>query len=145
MLAFFSRTQKGLALSSGEAELGAQVGGVSEGLGIANVMNEMGDNISIQCWCDSSAARGIQLRAGAGRIRHLELKQLWVQDLVAKGKVSVHWLPRRDNPADALTHACSTREFNQAWSRVNIAMHDGRCFGVPVSGAWPAQPVDRPG
>ena len=41
LLTFSSRTQTGLALSSGEAELNAQVSGISEALGMANILREL--------------------------------------------------------------------------------------------------------
>lgn len=33
---------------------------------------------------DSSAAKGILQRSGSGKIQHLEVRQLWAQDLVQK-------------------------------------------------------------
>ena len=56
---FASRLQRTVALSSGEAELNALVMGLSEGLGISNVMKEWGCPSSIECFSDSSVARGI--------------------------------------------------------------------------------------
>ena len=43
-------------------------------------------------------------RAGVGRMKHLQLKQLWVQGYVRSRIVHVEWVPRKENPADALTH-----------------------------------------
>ena len=60
LLAFGSTTQKNIALSSGEAELSAQVCGVSEALGIANLLHEWKMTIKVKSFCDSSAARGIR-------------------------------------------------------------------------------------
>ena len=52
---FFScRLQKSIALSSGEAEMVAQVGGISEGLGICNLYRELGIQLDIISRCDSS-------------------------------------------------------------------------------------------
>ena len=110
-LTFSCRLQKTLALSSGEAELCAQVGGISEALGIRNLFRDLGFELCIQSRCDSSAARGILQRAGAGRIRHLELRHLWVQDLVARGEAGIRWIPRSTNPADVLTHQCVRQDF----------------------------------
>ena len=46
--------------------------------------------------------RRILTRAGAGRVRHLELKQVWVQEHAADGRVQVQWLPRKQNPAGTI-------------------------------------------
>ena len=53
LLCFSSKLQKSVALSSGEAELGAQVGV----LGIKHLFREFGMNLSVRSCCDSSAAQ----------------------------------------------------------------------------------------
>ena len=58
ILSFACRMQKCIALSSGEAELNAQVLGVTEGLEMHNVLEEMGISTDLESRCDSSAARG---------------------------------------------------------------------------------------
>ena len=56
---------------------------------------------------DSSAARGVLIRLGTGKLRHLELKHLWVQKVVARKEVEIHWISPQRNPADVLTHQSS--------------------------------------
>ena len=34
------------------------------------------------CLTDSSAAKGIASRKGVGKVKHLSLKELWVQDAI---------------------------------------------------------------
>ena len=100
LLYFASRFQKSVALSSGEAELGAQVAGVAEGLSPQKLCAELGLHLSLHCMCNSSAARGIMHR------------HLWVQELVAKKLLTVQWAPRQGNAA-VLTHSTSRSEFTQ--------------------------------
>ena len=64
LLLIASRLQKTVALSFGEAELNAQVTGMSEGLGVSGVCEEWCLGSELACFCDSSAARGIASRAG---------------------------------------------------------------------------------
>ena len=104
MLHFACRLQKVLALSSGEAELCAQSAGIADALGVRNLLEEFSIVLPIVGKCDSAAARGIVNRTGVGRMKHLELKQLWVQGYVRRKLVQVEWVPRKENPADALTH-----------------------------------------
>ena len=52
---------------------------------------------------DASAAIGISARLGAGRVRHLEAKELWIQEKVRAKQVSVSKIGTRDNRADMLT------------------------------------------
>ena len=95
------------ALSSGEAKLGVQVAGVAEGLGLQKLCAELGLHLSLHGLCDSSTARGIMNRSGTGRLKHFEVKHLWVQELVAKKLLIMQWVPRQQNAADVLTHSTS--------------------------------------
>lgn len=47
-----------------------------------------------------------EIHAGAGKLKHLTVKQLRAQQLVGMGRASIGRLPRTSNSADALTHTC---------------------------------------
>ena len=64
LLYFASRFQKSVALTSGEAELGAQVAGVAGGLSLQTLFAEFGLRSGLHSLCHSSAARGIMNRSG---------------------------------------------------------------------------------
>ena len=99
----WSRTQSCVALSSGEAELNAALKGGTELIGLRTMIRELGLDASL-CICgDSSACHGTLHREGCGRIKHLELKQLWLQGKVKAGDVSYCKVPRNDNPSDSFT------------------------------------------
>ena len=113
LLLFASRLQKTVALSSGEAELNAQVMGMSEGLGVSGVCGQWCLGSELACFCDSSAARGIASRAVVGRMKQLEVRPLWVQEKVREGRATVSWLSRCQNSADALTRPCSASQMQE--------------------------------
>ena len=100
----WSSTQSTIALSSAEAELNAIVKSCSEGLGLQNALSELGIDIGLSISTDSSAAKGICCRRGAGKVKHLETRQLWVQDLIADGRVNIFKIPRSANSSDLFTH-----------------------------------------
>ena len=75
--------------------------------GIFYVLREFGIQSNVVGRCDSAAARGIANRSGVGRLKHLELKQIWIQQYVKERKVRIEWIPRSVNPADGLTHISS--------------------------------------
>ena len=54
-------------------------------------------------YTDSSAAKGISSRGGLGKVRHIELSELWLPDQVARGKVDVRKVRGEDNFSDSLT------------------------------------------
>ena len=51
---------------------------------------------------DASAAIGIANRIGIGKVRHIEVNQLWLQDKVSKKEITIK-VPTEENLADALT------------------------------------------
>ena len=104
LLAHWCRTQQSIALSSCEAELNAICKAATEGLGAKNMTIEMGVEESLEIMTDASAAVGVVQRQGAGKIKHLEVKQLWVQEQERKKNVKMTKIPREVNWADLFTH-----------------------------------------
>ena len=78
LIKLWATTQGALALSSGEAEYYSIVKGASIALGIRNIMKDMEVEGNIKIETDASAAKGIASRRGAGKIRHIEVSQLWI-------------------------------------------------------------------
>ena len=107
LLTHWSRTQSCVALSSGEAELNAMLKAASEGLCLKYLLQEIGDEKELHLRGDSSAAQGTLNRLGSGRVKHLQTRQLWLQEKVYAGEVTVEKIARSVNWADALTHPWS--------------------------------------
>ena len=74
-----------LALSSGESELGALVKACTEGLGVQSLLSDFGIPVSLKILGDSTAAIGMVRRLGLGRVSHLAVANLWVQQRVRDG------------------------------------------------------------
>ena len=104
LLQHWSRTQQSVSLSSAEAELNALNKGGTEGLGVRNLIEQCGESLLLELRTDASAARGILERSGAGKVKHLSVKQLWAQDKIARGELSIVKVPREINCSDLLTH-----------------------------------------
>ncbi len=80
----FTQTQETVALSSGESEFYGIVKVATMGLGMKGLMADLGLGVEVQVNTGSSAGKSIASRRGAGRVRHIEVRELWVQDRVAK-------------------------------------------------------------
>ena len=63
----------------------------------------MGVRIGIRLKTDASAAKGIATRRGMGKVRHIEVNQLWLQADVARGDIKVEKINGVKNIADKLT------------------------------------------
>ena len=85
----WSLTKAVIALSSGEAEYYGMVKGASFTLGTQSLLADLGISAVIHMYTDSSAAKGIASRKGLGKVRHIEVNQLWLQDKVGSGNGDV--------------------------------------------------------
>ena len=64
----------------------------------------------IEVKVDSNAALAFFHRRGVGRMKHIDSRVLWLQDLIAAGGVKLKKIPRTQNLADMLTHTPSAKE-----------------------------------
>ena len=101
---------------------------MSQALGIKGMYADMGVEVGIHAYVDASAAMGIACRRGLGKVRHIELDQLWLQDQVARGRVRVFKVPGEENLADSLTkHSTAERIGRTMWytgGRVSSGRHE---------------------
>ncbi len=106
VLRTWSSTQPTIATSSGEAELIAMADGAARGLGLQTAMKELEVKTKlsiVQMFTDSSVAKSFVATRGLGKMRHLEVKLLWLQECVQKGRLLVGKVSGKSNVADALT------------------------------------------
>ena len=99
----WSRTQNHVTISSAEAELYAMVKCTAEMLGIKSMMSDWGRSKSGILYADSTAALGIAKRKGAGKLRHININTLWVQEVQDREGVTYRKVLGTDNPADLMT------------------------------------------
>jgi hypothetical protein len=110
MVKSWSSTQPGVTLSSGEAELCGVIRGSGMGLGFQSLMADLGHDLPLRVWTDSSAAIGICTRQGLGKMRHIDTHLLWIQQAVRSGRVDLRKVLGEENPADLFTKHLSSRE-----------------------------------
>ena len=101
----WSKTQPSFTLSSAEAELVAMSKTAAEVLGVANLARDLGRELSGHILADSSSALAIVARRGAGKLRHININHLWLQELEKRqiDPVKFGKIDGTDNPADSLT------------------------------------------
>ena len=116
----WSTTQNVIALSSGEAEFYGIARGGSIALGIRSIMSDLDVKGQIRISTDASAAKGIASRRGLGKVRHIEVNQLWIQDKVATGEIMLCKVKGTVNKADALTKHVSGDELHRHMNDTGI-------------------------
>ena len=119
----WSKTLPTLALSTGEAELGALVKGVAEGEGLVSLLKDFDFDVTLCVESDAAAAIGITRRLGLGRVRHLAVSDLWIQQKVRQGSVVVEKVPGTRNTSDMCTKALDGTRLEELMKRAGLIRH----------------------
>ena len=127
----WSSTQKVVTLSSGEAELAGIVKGSAEALGLQSFAQDLGMDVKVQVHADSSAAIGICRRSGIGKVRHLAVGQLWIQEKVRSGEIAMYKVAGPENPADTLTKFVPRETADQHLRTMGLTREHGRAEPAP--------------
>ena len=116
-LATWSVTQAIQALSSGEAEYYALLRGAVEALGLAATAEELGFTFRWvpRLGSDSNAARGAAGRHGLGKLKHLELKFLWLQATLRQGRLVLVRQPGEENFVTPSLNTLRRRSCDNTW------------------------------
>ena len=122
----WSSTQKTVALSSGEAELTALVKCSCETIGLLQLAADWGLDLEGEVLVDSSAALGVVARKGAGKLRHVRVGQLWVQEKSENGELTYSKVRGTENPADLMTKAVTVAETNKYMKMASQEPREGR-------------------
>ena len=99
----WASTQKNITLSSGEAELVAAVKASAELIGVTQLASEWGHNLKGAVYVDSSAALGVVKRKGNGKLRHIRVGLLWIQEKSEEGEILYKKVRGECNPSDVMT------------------------------------------
>merc|ERR1711923_317075 len=75
----------------------------TEALGLQALYRDFGEEMSITIASDATAAIGMVSRLGLGKVRHLAVSDLWLQERSRSGEMNFQKVPGAENPSDALT------------------------------------------
>ena len=103
----YTRKQKVIAKSSTEAELYAAALGASEAKGVQSMMYHLGFAVKPVLAIDAKATEHILHRQGIGKLKHLDVAYLWVQDEIRSQRLRVRRVRSEENVADLGTKPLS--------------------------------------
>ena len=109
ILKAYTRKQKIIAGRSAEAELYAAALAASEAEGIESMMIDLGFAVEPVLITDAKGAEHILHRHGIGRMKHIDVAHLWLQDEVKSDRLRVRRIKNDHNLADIGTKALSSR------------------------------------
>jgi hypothetical protein len=132
LLFSFARNQKGIALSSTEAEYYGASSGASEGIYLKSIQEHLTgqDSVEMKLRIDNSAARQLIQRTGVSKIRHIEARMLWLQDKHKEKVLGVQAVATAWNTADLGTKSLSAERMNMLLFMIGTV--DADCNDQPV-------------
>ena len=89
-----------IAKSSEEAELYAAALGASEAKGVQSMMRDLGFAVKPVLNIDAKATEHILHRQGIGKLKHIDVAYLWVQDDIRSQRLRVHRVRSEEDVAD---------------------------------------------
>ena len=101
----WSSIQPSITMSSGEAEMVGVTKAAAAALGFRSLMADLGLDWPVRVWTDSTASIGMCSRQGLGKVRHLDVQIMWIQQRVRNHDIDLYKVLGEENPADLMTKA----------------------------------------
>ena len=100
-------------------------------MGLISLAADFGVALKLRLRIDSSASIGVCNRKGAGRIRHISTRTLWLQHHVARGAIEISKIDGAVNSADLGTKHLEGNKLGPLLRLVGMRIAIGRTAGAP--------------
>ena len=108
---------------------------------IKSMMADWGRTTTGTLYADSTAALGMCKRKGAGKMRHININTLWIQDVQDSENVEFQKILGTENPADLMTKYLSRDVLNGHMTKLGQEIREGRAEkGLEMQGATQGGP-----
>ena len=115
-----------------------------QALGARSLPADFGVNSAGTLHTDAGAAIEIVRRKGLGKLRHLNVRDLWLQDQVRAGtNLVIAKVPGPDNTADVVTKHFNAEAVQRHFSRLHITRSSGRAQSAPTRAAMRGRASDE--
>ena len=104
-----------------------------------SLLEDFGVEVSATVHTDASAAIGIVRRAGLGKLRHLNVRYLWLQDKVREEDFELLKVPGLANPAGLMTKHLSRVDAYRHLASLGMHFGSGRAVAAPTLGKFEAR------
>ena len=141
VLKSWASTQSVIALSSGESEFYSIVKGASQSLGLQALMSDLNIRCGIKLLTDATTGKSIASRRGLGKVRHVEVANLWIQQKVADETIDIQKIKICYNPSDMLTKHLSEENMRHCMELIGAEFLEGRSHIAPSLSMLSCQPM----
>ena len=98
----------------------------AEMIGIGSLAADLGKDLKVVMYADSSAAIAIAKRKGAGKLRHINIGLLWIQEKTENEEVVVKKVKGISNPADMMTKSVNKEKLDKYMVMTKQRVEEGR-------------------
>ena len=131
VLKSWSSSQSIIALSTGEAELYALNKASATAMGMKSLLMDLGVELEVKVFTDATTGKAMAVRRGLGKVRHIAVNELWIQERVQNGDIKVIKIKNKYNPADLMTKHLSNLEIVTIMEHLNHEHAQGRSEHAP--------------
>ena len=111
---------------------------IAETMGISSMATDWGHKIKGVVYADSSAALAIADRKGSGKLRHINIRMLWIQEQERKKEIETRKIKGEVNPADLMTKYVPAHRGGDLRRRLSQQPREGRAqSALEVKGVGP--------
>ena len=93
---------------------------------MAQLMEGFGRHVQVEVYVDSSAALAITARKGNGKLRHVRVSELWIQEVANDGTIAYKKVAGTQNAADLMTKHVTAAVAKDHIDRMNMRVESGR-------------------
>ena len=90
------------------------------------MVESLGKELDGEIFVDSSAALGVVARKGCGKLRHVKVGQLWIQEIAEAEEVNFRKILGDINPADIITKHLTRIRMDKLLDLAGLYDRDGR-------------------
>ena len=83
-------------------------------------MLDLGWEVGLRIWVDSTAAKAVASRVGLGKVRHMEVKYIWVQESLRGRRFQIFKVDGTKNPGDVATKPHSAQDIEVILKTIGI-------------------------
>ena len=100
-------------------------------LGLQSLLVDLGVQLDIRIFTDATTGKSIATRRGLGKVRHISVNELWIQEKVSTGIITILQIKNKFNPADLLTKHLSKDEIAHIVDALGHQFTEGRNSEAP--------------
>ena len=91
---------------------------------VTHILEELGIEAKVHAHTDAKSVIDLLCKRGPGRMRHLHVKNLYLQQEIREGRLVIHKVTSENNVADILTKHMTPKKFQDAARNLGVRPYD---------------------